>query len=351
MSCGAKYIITKTEPKAQFWSKYGCAHTYMELNPGLYKDLDDKSYNGGYFPIRRNGIDAIRVPPNMKVWASSKPNFETSGAGVVTFNPGLYSDLDNPYLGIGRNGIDSMRVIRTKPWDQHLVDCCKANTANNVSPESCGIYWGKGTSGACDALIENHCKSNKDDEACGCYADAPGIDDPITQRLIKANPLCYSRSCNMGISYVPTPMRDKQCPDITICKQDITVDGAANQLYDNLLVQDCAKENSPKTETPEPIPAPDPIDIDDLMKQIEDKLKSEAPTPEPETTTSSTPTQTDQIKSAITDQVPQDIKDKYGLTDDHIIIIFVLLVVICLALLYSAFSSPSQPYYIPPYYM
>jgi hypothetical protein len=225
--------ITFEEPQALFWTKPGCQGNQMSLPPGDYPNM----YN---LAIKANDIDGLWLPPNMKLHAFGNPDYSHS-FGV--YDPGLQADLNNPLLLAPRNDIDSFHLIRTKPWKQHLADCCTGKTSVGASPLTCGMFWGKGemgNRGVCDDFMENHCKQpeNKDSDQCTCYSVPIDDADDINVRLLKANPKCWSQKCQTS-GYMPSNIVSTPCPNVKVCRQEIVLPGSNNIITNSDYIQDC----------------------------------------------------------------------------------------------------------------
>jgi hypothetical protein len=247
-SLNNKYL-TYAEPSPLFWDTANCAGTQMTLKPGEYTTLDGQR-------LGRNMIDAIWVPPNMSIDVYDGINYS---AGMGHYDPGLYADLDNPRIGLGKNAIDSLKITRTKPWSDHLAACCTGKVTNGATPEMCGMWWGKGTdaSGVCDELMENYCEANPDDSKCSCYG-VPELDtDTLDVKLLKAQPKCWSQKCSTS-GYLPSNMIGSTCPNVKICKQDINLPGSNNILQDNQYIQDCSDTYVAPSTTPDTPPITTP---------------------------------------------------------------------------------------------
>jgi len=244
-SLNRKYL-TYTEPDALFWSYPNCGGVQMGLQPGIYENLDKVNPHTGQH-IGRNNIDSMYIPPNMTVDVF---NDTLRRQYKGRYNPGLYKDLDHPYIYIGRNRIDSLQITRTKPWVEHLSDCCTGKTANGASPDLCGQFWGKGANhGMCDDLMEAYClnPAHKDDPKCSCYGIATSPNDTVETKMIKAMPKCWSSKC-ASKGYIPSSMANTPCPNVKICKQNIQLPGNNNILKNSNFIQDCSSgKNNPST--------------------------------------------------------------------------------------------------------
>jgi len=225
-------LITYNEPNALIWAVQNCNGAQTIVSPGEYKTLDGTN-------VGRNNIDSMWIPPNMEMDVYNGPDFTEASA---TYKGGLYTDLNNPRINnVGINSIDSLKLRRTKPWTDHLISCCMGDVVGGASPEKCGTYWGKGNNamGLCDSLMETYCKAHPSDEKCSCYSMPEKPDDPIEVKVLKANPKCWSQTCSVS-GYMPSNLVNQQCPNIKICKQDISALGTNNIVQNNLYVQDCS---------------------------------------------------------------------------------------------------------------
>lgn len=148
-SCSGKIPdIGLNQPNFMFWSDLrneGCRGTQMSLPPGNYNLIDGVNRSDDYrnkfgSVIGYDDIDAIYVPPNGRIvahnngWGGNEATF-TSNESNIGY-PGLYNNLDDANRGIGNNDIDSFLLTTTKPWKQHLQECC---TGNNIGVQ-CGNF-------------------------------------------------------------------------------------------------------------------------------------------------------------------------------------------------------------------
>jgi len=240
--------ITYQEPNAIFWSSPNCSGRQMELTAGEYPNLDNAPITNG-IRIGINDIDSMWIPPNMTATVYDSRNF---GNQLGTYSAGLYSDLNNPRLYAGRNQIDSIKITRKMPWIDHLTNCCTGKVSNGATPQSCGMFWGKGNDlGLCDDLMETYCKNpaHQNDAKCSCYGVPVMKDDPLDVRLIKAQPKCWSEKC-ATYGYLPSNMVKSPCPDVKICKQDIRLPGSNNIVRENQYIQDCSDRNINSSSNP-----------------------------------------------------------------------------------------------------
>jgi len=232
---------TNKEPKARFWNYPNYSQAMMELAPGNYPDFN-------WLPIKRNDVDSMWIPPNMQAYVYSYPHFAIRDRYGL-YDSGDYRDLDNPFIHIGRNDIDSMKLMRKYDWNTFLYKCCTG--ANDVNSQMCKNYWGKSNSGSCDAFMENWCKNHPKDDKCSCYGQKPNPNDPPEIKYLKANPACYSYKCNT-VGYKPIGVRQIKCPDITICRQTLGADGDSNIMSNNVIIQDCSADFDHPDSQPKP---------------------------------------------------------------------------------------------------
>jgi len=232
--------VTFQEPNAFFWNFPGCQGTKtMSLPPGDYVSLYE--WRNDPTKIGLNDIDGLWVPPNMTVQLFNEWNYQGANA---TFEPGLHADLNNPNRGIGRNMADSIKIHRTRPWRDFLVDCCRGrNDIAGVNPTSCGKFWGNTTDGSCNAVMDQYCTEYPNDIACSCYS-VPILDtDPEDIKRAKVRPDCWSQKCATA-GYIPTNLRGRPCPDIKICKQNIDLLGSNNMTTSSQFIQDCSDRST-----------------------------------------------------------------------------------------------------------
>jgi len=164
------------------------------------------------------------------------------------------------FAGINWNAVYT--AMRAKMTPEMKMKCCmKDNTDPNTftfpqpggstsgpRDKVCGEnWWGNSTN--CDQYVRAFCASHKDDPRCACYADPPSNIDPDQARQIKAKPFCYSQACNTT-GYVQDSYKTGDCPNITICKQDLATMGSSNLALNNVAVQDCSTGDRPTPITP-----------------------------------------------------------------------------------------------------
>lgn len=79
---------------------------------------------------------------------------------------------------------------------------------------------------------------NKGTEFCSCENPLPVPAGSLIPASLLANPKCWNKTCaNKG--YMRQNVRDYTCPNITICKQDVKIDGNSNLLDDIIFSQGC----------------------------------------------------------------------------------------------------------------
>jgi hypothetical protein len=246
------------QPWPQFWHIYYCQGKQMGLRPGNYygvlppRNKDD--YTGS--PIGDSDIDAVWVPPNQ--WVALYGHGKRSRLG-----PGLYQNLDNDAeIGINQAGAASIGI--TKPWLEHLVDCCGRRVDKGASPEKCGKYWGS-ENGMCDVLVDDYCKDHPEDKMCSCYAIQPDPEDDLATRMLKANPKCWSKDCAL-YGFKPSGVMNTPCPDVSICTQDVSIPGGQNVLDGNSFLQDCSKTGGDSDTGGDSETIPEPSEPDSTEK-------------------------------------------------------------------------------------
>jgi len=246
--------ITSKEPSAIFWSDVNCQGTRFELPPGQYNNLNIDVIRGGYSPLYR-GISSMWIPPNIHLHAYSYPDLQQKGAYGI-YGPGLYKDLQNPQTTPLKNHqITSLQFQRINRWNEHLVNCCSGKTSNNVGPDQCGLYWGKGSKvNECEQIVGDFCKYRPDDKRCSCYPKPIQPTDTSTMRILKSRPICYSQNCHL-YGYIPESVKSTQCPLITICQASYNDD----QLTD-LVRRDCDEPSDEPSDKPYNNPYNNPSD-------------------------------------------------------------------------------------------
>jgi hypothetical protein len=237
--------IKREEPYPIFWASKNCSGDTMILKPGGHRDFNIERptwWHSGR-RIGRNDVHGFWLPPHIKMTTYNRPNY-TGDVGTYFGNrdKGFYPDLENPRYYYTRNNIDSVKIERVRSWDEHLANCCTGRTSAGAMPDTCGQFWGKGAdnSGVCDEFMQDYCskEENKDKPECSCYAKGADPTDSDEMKLIKSNPKCFSALCNTH-GYVPSNIRNTQCPSIKICKQEIATLGDSAILKENVHIQDC----------------------------------------------------------------------------------------------------------------
>jgi hypothetical protein len=212
------------QPNALFWDGPSCSGQQMALPQGNVTNM----YS---LPLGPNRIDSLWVPPDSDVAV-------TYNGGSYIFTPGLYGNLDDTPVKV--NNITSINVRKTGEWMDHVAACCTGKVAAGATPESCGMWWGKtNNNGMCDDIMESYCTTHPDDPKCSCYAVPIEDKDDLATRALKANPSCWSANCSTK-GYLPSNLINKPCPNVKICKQDISLPGSNNIVKDNQYIQDCS---------------------------------------------------------------------------------------------------------------
>lgn len=250
-NCPALFAVTDEEPKVKFYGYPGCANRSMELAPGNYPDL-----NAPNMGVGRNDVDSVIVPGNMIVTGYER-GFYNSGCNdcrKVTLEGGMYNDLDNPFRGLGKNDMDSITIVRKKPWDEFKMDCCY----NQGTQQQCGQFWGGAKTGACTNMMRTKCDAGqiKSNPRCRdwCVANPGECDvamtqycaanptDPICSCLrspLKA-PACFDRACITTPGYRTKTMADisVRCPTVVECNQSVIIDkNSYNNIVSDLRMQ------------------------------------------------------------------------------------------------------------------
>lgn len=126
----------------------------------------------------------------------------------------------------------------------NLEDPVCNNIDKNILNKACSVQFTQTCRDRKDELNESvvlpYCANNPNDPVCSCYLPAPDYIPKELGGLTK----CWSQQCATS-GYVPMNMRG-DCPNITVCRQDLGVSGEANRLTNNVIVQNCA---TPATST------------------------------------------------------------------------------------------------------
>ena len=222
------------------------------------------------------GADSTRAG-TVLLEATSRPGFYVAGA---TEQPNMFA-LQTGWVGeqqaylrirIMSLGPDLARAYykaRLEGQNEHpRVLCCKGeynefwNTQGAC--EKGNLVPG---SAMCDPIIQKICPPGTTDPLCGCSSNHAKIQAiPSTSRQfqqIRAFPQCFLESCTGSDAYKFSSQRTNQgganCPNITICEQNIDMETRA-KLINSAIVQNCnqdaARDPVPAGPTPAgPTPA------------------------------------------------------------------------------------------------
>jgi len=108
----------------------------------------------------------------------------------------------------------------------------------------CTKYGTAAKGGTCDEMYQDFCRANKDDPRCSCYNTmAASPNDSVSMQALKANPLCWSNACLMN-GYQPYSLKNRDCPHVTVCKNQASTFGNSNISQDNITVITCTPDGS-----------------------------------------------------------------------------------------------------------
>ena len=126
---------------------------------------------------------------------------------------------------------------------------------SNTPVEQCKKYLYTPASGNCDDLMNKFCKEFPDSILCGCSSyGTPLATSKTLPQQVKNWPQCFLKDCVPGEAYkfkgqLNTQTDGSNCPNITICNQNISAEDSA-KLVDSLIKQDCSTKPSPTPSTP-----------------------------------------------------------------------------------------------------
>jgi len=315
-NCLNQIAIGPNQPSVLAWSSWregdGCGGAKATYPTNYDINLCSSDRDG----IGANDIDTIWVPPNVEVSVDyhceiqqNPVRFDGTGTlGQGVNYPGLYQmddDQGQKFIAdkygngnrISLNDIDVVHTRITKPWDQHLYECCKGDitddrlcgryrSANRECQDylsRCSVNDLKNNSGCqelckrnplvCDRMKFEYCSSNPNDSWCSCMNVER---DPDYQKFAKKvmdktgqGPRIGCSSfgrCNTGLDYVniflPSNVasdKNTPCPSYsTYLDQSVTTIGDNNVVTPTLE----ANINQPPSQpvpTPEVIPTPDQL--------------------------------------------------------------------------------------------
>jgi len=180
-------------------------------------------------------------------------NILGSGGGggredTATCPPGKYVV---GYEGRGAKFVDNVKFICGVDKNQYCVNNLETDLCRNISKDvlnkACAINMSDTCKNRKDELdprmVEKYCETHKEDPFCSCYINVPDYIPAEIRGLTK----CWNKKC-ADYGYIPPSLRGT-CPNITICRQNLGVDGGSNMLTGNVIVQDCSTTVKP---TPDP---------------------------------------------------------------------------------------------------
>lgn len=192
--------IGETQPSVLAWSDFrgGCRGAKGTFPAN---GVDTNLLYSDQYGIGANDIDSMWIPPNFRAALNTdgeNPNSGTritidgthTGGADINY-PGLYQfdqgvgDVDGGGGRIWPNDVDIVSTRPTKPWSDHLYDCC-ANPAADV--RLCGAY--KPGAAVCKSRLQTCTGAKlKTDEGCQnmCRSD-PTTCDKIKRQFCDANP-------------------------------------------------------------------------------------------------------------------------------------------------------------------
>jgi hypothetical protein len=213
-NCSSQTNIGIHESFPTFWSQTGCGGTSMTLESGVYNTLSNQK-------LRGNDIIGLWVPANYTIWAYTGENL--TGSSAKYEGGSVYSDLNNPNIGVGSGQIRSLKITQEKGWNDFRESCCRADSLNYTSAD-CGLLWGPtNISGECDTVVQNYCNIHPWDTYCSCL-----------QSNAKNVAPCVDNKCAAG-AYTTSTMKDilnNGCPTNIVCNQQVIL---GNNVSDNVI--------------------------------------------------------------------------------------------------------------------
>lgn len=224
--CDILTELSNREAKATFWTDANCGGQQMELGVGNYPNLDSQLIKG-------NQITSTWVPPHLSVEIYSDKNF--SGKKQTLTSGSNRIDLENPILYIGRNDVESIKVMEKFSWNKFTENCC-LNKSSEVTSKECDLYWGHtDEDGNCDFIISKYCEQNPYSEFCSCINSKAGNLAP-----------CVDDTCG-ATAYKTKSQKEiymAGCPNQVICNQIVELgeETARNIIDDFNMYQNCQSD-------------------------------------------------------------------------------------------------------------
>jgi hypothetical protein len=237
-------------------------YTGVECTGNIYNSGNGEFKNAGTGFEYPKAINSVFVPPNYHMFAFNDSLYKGQ---AMRLESGFYRKNDDyPSGGFPLTNIRSFSVIAKQPWIKHLQNCCSSKLTESTNSSTCGVYWGKNNSGECDVIMGEYCINNQNDPVCSCYnyLESDNDTDPPEVKLAKARPDCFIKTCNTD-GYMPTNLKNRQCPSLKICKQNMDMLGGDQNVTSNIeILQNCNDTyNSSLNPTPSPTPPPTPSPI------------------------------------------------------------------------------------------
>ncbi len=138
--------------------------------------------------------------------------------------------------------VASMKIIKTKDWDQFKINCCSSNL-DVITADQCQNLFGDLSDSTCDVIMEPYCKIHTDDKKCSCY-NVPTLSTNTTiNNAFSARPDCYYDECSI-YGYKPNAIAHKDCTSLTICSQDLNTQGNKNIITNNIQTINCGMSST-----------------------------------------------------------------------------------------------------------
>lgn len=94
-----------------------------------------------------------------------------------------------------------------------------------------------------DQIANAYCSANPDAEGCWCWKSMPDNVKGVLGELA-GSPRCWNLDCAKK-GYQTLAMQTGDCIDVTVCTQNNMISGSGVKLTDNIIAQDCSKNNTP----------------------------------------------------------------------------------------------------------
>lgn len=224
-----KMLNSEKQPKAIAHDKDDCSGAKKELKDKYYSESDLDKID------MENDIDVLILPPNYRSQVCDSNKLKDCHTGWLDGGIQYLSNTD-----VGENDVSSLKIVKTRSWDDHLVNCCTKNEDINM----CGQWYGN-TTGACDKIMQQYCAeaNNQNKEECACLNATDESGNPVPQ------PQCFYPPCSSSpTAYQISNWKNIPCGSYYDCKQLIDIGGSTNSVIDSVqFEQHCGSHTSTDT--------------------------------------------------------------------------------------------------------